>query len=206
MCRYGVATIRGLLKITGLFCKRALLKRQYSAKETYNLRSLLIVASPYLIRGSCVACQKRSIYTKRNLQKRPTDMKKDLEKTYLLPVATSSAATASCTRQKRPTCAKRDLQKRPTRKTYLLHVATSSVATVSCTRQKRPVKETCKRDLEKRPTCTKRVLQKRRVYCMSLSHLRHLCRVRVKRVLCVRKETYKRDLHRRRGCCILILL
>jgi len=36
MCvyRYGVATISGLLKIIGLFCKRALQKRRYSAKET----------------------------------------------------------------------------------------------------------------------------------------------------------------------------
>ena len=33
---YGVATISRLLKITGLFCKRALLKRLNSAKETYN--------------------------------------------------------------------------------------------------------------------------------------------------------------------------
>ena len=32
---YGVATIRRLLKITGLFCRRALEKRGYSAKETY---------------------------------------------------------------------------------------------------------------------------------------------------------------------------
>ena len=29
-----------LLKIIGLFCKRALLKRRYSAKETYNLKEL----------------------------------------------------------------------------------------------------------------------------------------------------------------------
>ena len=33
---YGVATISRPLKITRLFCKRALSKRQYSAKETYN--------------------------------------------------------------------------------------------------------------------------------------------------------------------------
>ena len=33
-CSYGVATISSLLKILGLFCKRALLKRRYSAKET----------------------------------------------------------------------------------------------------------------------------------------------------------------------------
>ena len=35
---YGVATISRLLKITGLFCKRALQKRLYSAKETYNFK------------------------------------------------------------------------------------------------------------------------------------------------------------------------
>ena len=35
---YGVATTSRLLKIIGLFCKRALLKRQYSAKETCNFK------------------------------------------------------------------------------------------------------------------------------------------------------------------------
>jgi len=35
---YGVATIRRLLHIVGLFCKRALLTRVYSAKGTYNLK------------------------------------------------------------------------------------------------------------------------------------------------------------------------
>jgi len=35
---YGVATISRLLKIAGLFCKRALSKRRYSAKETYNFK------------------------------------------------------------------------------------------------------------------------------------------------------------------------
>jgi len=35
---YGVATVSRLLKITSLFCKRALNKRLYSAKETYNLK------------------------------------------------------------------------------------------------------------------------------------------------------------------------
>ena len=33
---YGVATMSRLLKNIGLFCKRALFKRRYSAKETYN--------------------------------------------------------------------------------------------------------------------------------------------------------------------------
>jgi len=45
---YGVATIHRLLKIIGLFCKRALEKRRYSAKKTCILRSLLIVATLYL--------------------------------------------------------------------------------------------------------------------------------------------------------------
>jgi len=35
---YGVAPIGRLLEITGLFCKRALQKRLYSAKETYHLK------------------------------------------------------------------------------------------------------------------------------------------------------------------------
>ena len=39
--------ISRLLQIIYLFCRRALYKRLYSAKETYDLRSLLIVATPY---------------------------------------------------------------------------------------------------------------------------------------------------------------
>jgi len=35
---YGVASISRLLKILGLFCNRALLKRLYSAKETYYFK------------------------------------------------------------------------------------------------------------------------------------------------------------------------
>ena len=35
---YGVATISRLLKMIGLFCKRALQKRLYSAKETYSFK------------------------------------------------------------------------------------------------------------------------------------------------------------------------
>jgi len=35
---YGVATKHRLLKIIGLFCKKALLNRRYSAKETYDLK------------------------------------------------------------------------------------------------------------------------------------------------------------------------
>jgi len=37
-CHYGVATVSRLLKIICLFCKRALQKRWYSAKETYNFK------------------------------------------------------------------------------------------------------------------------------------------------------------------------
>jgi len=35
---YGVAMISRLLKIIGLFCKRALENRRYSAKETYDYK------------------------------------------------------------------------------------------------------------------------------------------------------------------------
>jgi len=35
---YGVAVISRLLTCVGLFCKRALSKRRYSAKETYNFK------------------------------------------------------------------------------------------------------------------------------------------------------------------------
>ena len=38
MAVYGVATTSRLLEIIGLFCKRALSKRLYSAKETYNFQ------------------------------------------------------------------------------------------------------------------------------------------------------------------------
>jgi len=34
--KYGVALVSRINKITSLFCKRALLKRQYSAKETFD--------------------------------------------------------------------------------------------------------------------------------------------------------------------------
>ena len=37
-CRMGLATISRLLKIKFLFCQRALLKRLYSAKETYRFK------------------------------------------------------------------------------------------------------------------------------------------------------------------------
>jgi len=46
---YGVATISRLPKIIGLFCKRALQKRRYSAKETYNFKEHTICSHPYLI-------------------------------------------------------------------------------------------------------------------------------------------------------------
>jgi len=68
-----VATISRLLKIIGLFCKRALLNRRYSVKETYNVQEptdsshhIRICAQSVTIRMklqvdgrtgiSCVAC------------------------------------------------------------------------------------------------------------------------------------------------------
>jgi len=47
---YGVATISRLLKILGLFCKRALSKRRYSAKETYNFKEPTNRSHPISIR------------------------------------------------------------------------------------------------------------------------------------------------------------
>jgi len=49
--QYGVATISRLLKIIGLFCKRAPQKRLYSAKETYDLKEPELVATPYTTYG-----------------------------------------------------------------------------------------------------------------------------------------------------------
>jgi len=45
---YGVATLGRLLQIIGLVCKRALFKRLYSAKETYNLKGLTNRSHPIL--------------------------------------------------------------------------------------------------------------------------------------------------------------
>ena len=42
---YGVASISRIVQIIGLFCKRALLKNLYSAKETCNLIILLTIAT-----------------------------------------------------------------------------------------------------------------------------------------------------------------
>jgi len=38
ICWYGVASISRLLEMIGVFCKRALQKRLYSAKETYHFK------------------------------------------------------------------------------------------------------------------------------------------------------------------------
>ena len=46
---YGVATISRLLIIIGLFCKRALLKRLYSTKETYNFKEPTKCSHPILV-------------------------------------------------------------------------------------------------------------------------------------------------------------
>ena len=43
---YGVAMVSRLLKIIGLFCKRALQKRLYSAKETYTLKEPTTCSHP----------------------------------------------------------------------------------------------------------------------------------------------------------------
>jgi len=47
-CRYGVATISSLQKITGLFCIKDLSKRLNSAKETYNFKELTHLSHPII--------------------------------------------------------------------------------------------------------------------------------------------------------------
>ena len=46
VCVYGVAANIRLLKTVGLFCKRALQKRRYFAKETYNFKEPTNLSHP----------------------------------------------------------------------------------------------------------------------------------------------------------------
>jgi len=70
---YGVASISRLLKIIGLFCKRAWLKRRYSAKETYDFKEPTNRSHPifdYVVQGGedpqdALSC--RSFYAKEPL-------------------------------------------------------------------------------------------------------------------------------------------
>ena len=52
--QYGVATISRLLKIIGLFCKRALCNRRYSAKEIYDFKEPTNRSHPIVIIRSYV--------------------------------------------------------------------------------------------------------------------------------------------------------
>jgi len=54
---YGVATISRLLKIIGLFCKRALQKRPVFSKETYNFKEPTNRSHPI-----CLFCGARAMY------------------------------------------------------------------------------------------------------------------------------------------------
>jgi len=58
--RYGEATISRLLRIIGLFCKRALEKKRYSAKETYNFKEPTNRSYPIVHHlSACVRVQER---------------------------------------------------------------------------------------------------------------------------------------------------
>ena len=48
-----MATISRPLKIIGLFCKRALQKRRYSGKETYDLKEPTNDSHPKAFSGEC---------------------------------------------------------------------------------------------------------------------------------------------------------
>jgi len=53
---YGVATCSRLLKILGLFCKRALWKRRYSAKVAYNFKEPTNRSHPIVVYDSKYTC------------------------------------------------------------------------------------------------------------------------------------------------------
>jgi len=91
---YGVALVSRIDKIIGLFCKRALQKRQYSAKETYNFIDPTHRSHPIVIRISTDT----SIY-----QKRPIHIKRDQ---FTSKETNSHQKTYS--HQKGPTYIKRD--------------------------------------------------------------------------------------------------
>ena len=57
---YGVATIGRLFKIIGFFCKRALEKRLYSAKDTYNFKEPTNLRHPMAIQRASNRCQPMS--------------------------------------------------------------------------------------------------------------------------------------------------
>ena len=52
---YGVASASRIDEIVGLFCKRALSKRRYSAKETYNLIDPADCSHP-IVNVQSIAC------------------------------------------------------------------------------------------------------------------------------------------------------
>jgi len=63
---YGVASVSRIDKITGLFCKRALQKRRYSAKETYNFIDPTDRSHPMWYFALCrLACHATAQFTER---------------------------------------------------------------------------------------------------------------------------------------------
>jgi len=62
-----VASIDRLFKIIGLSCKRALYKRTYFAKETYNLKEPTNRSHPITVRLHTMSHRKK--HTKRNIIK-----------------------------------------------------------------------------------------------------------------------------------------
>ena len=66
---YVVATISRILKIIGLFCKRALQKRLYDEKETYNFKEPTSRSHPIFARGSSVEAPAKVCYFVRIFRK-----------------------------------------------------------------------------------------------------------------------------------------
>ena len=64
LCSYGMASVSRIDKIIGLFCKRDLCTRLYSAKETYNLIDPTNRSQP-------IAALEYNLFYRSLLQKRP---------------------------------------------------------------------------------------------------------------------------------------
>jgi len=88
------ATISRLLKITGLFCKRALLKRRYSSKETYNFKEPTDGSHPIFVFHSLVGSLKLQVSFAKEPYKRDHILRKrPIIWRHLRIVATHSKAT-----------------------------------------------------------------------------------------------------------------
>ena len=134
---YGVATISRLLKITSLFCKRALLKRLYSAKEPYDFKEPTNRSNPIRDRG-CRASESRllklqvsfaeyRLFYRALLEKRPIILRNLLiiATPYVIADVGRQNMCDICRVSESRTCCMQDV-----RKSYISYVGCQKVAHV----------------------------------------------------------------------------